>query len=205
MAIQSFHRLAGEILARPCPHVVRLIGVDGAAGSGKSTFASALARALGGAPIIPIDDFLAWDDLQDFWPRFEAQVLEPLFAGKDLRYQMRDWLHDNEGRGLGEWRELAFSPVVILEGIGATRRQLGSRLHYSVWVQADAELRLARGLARDGEQARGLWEGFMPGEADFFEADGARGRADLVVDGCRPYEGEGGRSFHVIPATGRDS
>lgn len=198
MAIQGFAGLAQHIISRPCAHAVRLIGVDGAAGSGKSTFAEKLATALGAVPIIPIDDFLAWDDLEAFWPRFEAQVLSPLFAGKDLRYQKRDWENDWAGRGLGEWRELPFCPVLVLEGIGATRRQVVTRLNYAIWVETDAATRLKRGLARDGEAARGLWEGFMPGEAEFLAADGARSRADLVVDGGRPYEGDGGQ-FHTIP------
>ena len=198
MAIQSFTSLAHQIMARPTVHAVRLVGVDGAAGSGKSTFAAKLAVALSGAPIIPIDDFLAWDDLQAFWPRFEAQVLEPLFAGKDLRYQKRDWTHDWSGRGLGEWREVKFNPVVVLEGIGAARRQVSARLCHAIWIDAELELRMARGIARDGEQARGLWEGFMPGEAEFLAADGARARADLIVDGSRPYEANDGQ-FHTIP------
>lgn len=197
MAIQDFTSLAQQIMARPTDLAVRLVAVDGAAGSGKSTFAGRLATALGGAPIIPMDDFLAWDDLQAFWPRFEAQVLEPLLAGQDLRYQKRDWAHDWSGRELGEWGEVKFNPVVVFEGIGAARRQVSSRLCYAIWVQADAELRLARGIARDGEQARGLWEGFMPGESEFLAADGARSRADLVVDGSRPYEGDGERFYTV--------
>jgi hypothetical protein len=71
--------LAREILARPLVHRVRLVAVDGAAGAGKSTFARSLAAALGGAPIVPIDDFLAWDDLTEFWPRGERGGVEPLF------------------------------------------------------------------------------------------------------------------------------
>jgi uridine kinase len=175
--------LAREILARPLVHRVRLVAVDGAAGSGKSTFARSLAAALGGAPIVPIDDFLAWDDLTEFWPRLEREVLEPLFSGRTIRYQQRDWLNDNLGRGLGGFREVPSSDAVILEGIGAGRRAVASRLSYLVWVEAPAGLRLARGVERDGEHARALWEGFMPGEQAFHDGEGARERADLVVDG----------------------
>jgi hypothetical protein len=175
--------LAREILGRPLVHRARLVAVDGAAGSGKSTFARSLAEALGGAPVIPIDDFLAWDDLTEFWPRLEREVLEPLFAGRSVRYQMRDWLNDELGRGLGDFREIAHSETMVLEGIGAGRRAVATRLSYLVWVEASPALRLARGVERDGEQARALWVGFMPGEQAFHDAEGARERADLVVDG----------------------
>jgi uridine kinase len=178
------HRsLAREILARPLVHPVRLVAVDGAAGSGKSTFAHALAGALGNVPVIPMDDFLAWDDLTEFWPRLEREVLAPLFAGRAIRYQQRDWLNDNLGRSLGDFREVPFSETMILEGIGAGRRAVASRLSYLVWIEAPGALRLERGVARDGEAARARWEAFMPGEAAFLSAEGCRTRADLVVDG----------------------
>jgi hypothetical protein len=131
-----------------------------------------------------MDDFLAWDDLTEFWPRLEREVLEPLFLGRSCRYQRRDWANDNLGRGLGDFREVPFSQTVLLEGIGAGRRALASRLSYLVWVEAPAWLRLARGLERDGEEARGLWEGFMPGEQAFHDAEDTRARANLVVDGA---------------------
>lgn len=175
--------LARRILARPLAQRARVVAVDGGAGSGKSTFARSLAEALGGVPIVPMDDFLAWDDLTEFWPRFEREVLEPLFAGRSVRYQRRDWLNDNLGRGLGDFRDVPLCETLVLEGIGAGRRAVAGRLSYLVWVDAPAALRFERGLARDGEGARALWEGFMPGEQAFHDAEGTRARADLVVDG----------------------
>jgi SAM-dependent methyltransferase len=170
---------------------VRLIAVDGGAGAGKTTFAGHLAAALGGAPVIPLDDFIAFDDLTGFWARLEEQVLLPLFQSRDIRYQQRDWVGDMGGRGLKEWRELPFSKTLIFEGVGASRRAVAERLAYAVWIDAPADTRLARGLERDAkvEGIRKIWERWMPDERRFLEADQARGRADLVVDGTVPYEG----------------
>lgn len=195
----NFKELSQKILSRACPHPVRLIGVDGGAGAGKSTFAGYLAEALGAVPVIPMDDFLAWDDLTEFWPRMEAQVLEPLFSGKGLRYQMRDWAGDNAGRGLKDWRELPFSSTVVLEGIGALRRKLQSRLCYGIWIDTPETLRFQRGIERDKnvEGAQSLWETWTPGEKAFIELERAFERADLVVDGTVPYEGEA-KNFKVI-------
>jgi uridine kinase len=193
----SFDELAREILARPCLHRVRLIAIDGGAGAGKTTFAARLAAALG-APIIQLDDFISWDDLEHFWPRLEAEVLEPLFRGEDLHFQIRDWVGDVRGRGLlAERTHMPFAPTVVLEGVTSSRKALTSRLSFSVWLEAPAPLRMARGLERDADvpDNREMWEGWLPMETAFLHADGARSRADLIVDGTRPAAD--GR-FHVL-------
>src|SRR4051795_8908064 len=69
--------VAAEILSRAPVHGVRLVGIDGPAGSGKTTLARRLAPLLS-APIATTDDFLSWTDLETWWPRFEQEVLAPL-------------------------------------------------------------------------------------------------------------------------------
>lgn len=192
MPKKNFSELAADIRERPCSQPLRLVAVDGGAGAGKTTFAAHLARAVG-APVVQMDDFISLDDLEHWWARLETEVLAPLFQGKGCRYQIRDWVGDLHGRGLlQEWKELSPGPFVILEGVGASRRALGERLHYSVWIDAPAPLRIQRGLERDAEVEGSLeiWATWMPKEAAFHLQDGARSRADLRVDGSVPYEGE---------------
>ena len=188
----SFADLALRISARPCGYPVRLVAIDGCAGSGKTSFAERLARHLGNAPVIPMDDFNSFDDLTGYWPRVEEQILEPLFKGRSFRYQKRDWVNDMSGRGLDEWREVPFAPVVIFEGVGASRKALGDRLCFSVWIDAPESLRLQRGCERDAgvKDIKAIWERWMLFERDFFGSDKARDRADLKVDAARPYEGD---------------
>jgi cytidylate kinase len=52
---------------------------------------------------------------------------------------------------------------------------------YRVWVEAPYDVRLARGIERDGESHRDLWLAWIAEEAAFFAADGTRERADLVL------------------------
>ena len=59
----------------------------------------------------------------------------------------------------------------------------GDRLAYAVWVEAPAQLRLERGLERDGRDSRPLWDAWMAEEDAHFAQDGTRARCDLVVDG----------------------
>ena len=169
-----------RIAARPAVRGIRLVGIDGPSGSGKSTLARRLA-ALSGAPVVKIDDFVSWSDFAGWWPRFDAQVLRPLLAGTDARYQVRDWVGDEFGSSLGEWRTTAWSPLVVLEGVTSTRR--AADLAYRIWVQAPDDLRLTRGLRRDGQSHRQLWLDWMVAEREFFAADGTKSLADLRVDG----------------------
>lgn len=170
-----------EIRRRPALAGIRLVGVDGPAGSGKSTFARALASA-SGAPVIEVDDFVSWTDFAGWWPRWEQEVVEPLLSGRDACYRVRDWERDEFGTSLKDERKIVrWAPLVILEGVTTTRRAIADRLAYRVWVEAPRDECLERGLARDGEDHRELWLRWQAAEERFFTADGTRSRADLVV------------------------
>ena len=167
---------------------VRLIGIDGPAGAGKSTIARPIARALG-APIIEIDDFVAWHDVAGWWPRFEEQVLAPLLAGRAAHYQARDWQNDEFGDSLAEWKTVPPQPFIVLEGVTCTRREVVDRLAVRVWVDTPAAERLRRGIERNGEIQRHLWEKWIPEERAFFDRDGTRARAEFIVDGTAGSSG----------------
>ena len=145
--------LAAEIRARPCARAVRLVAVDGRGRSGKSTLARALAAACGGAPVIRVDDFLYWHDIQGWWPRLEHEALRPLLSGSPARFRVRDWAGDPLGRGLAGWAEVRPAEVVIVEGITASRRAIAADLTMALWVTAPRAERLRRALARDGRAA----------------------------------------------------
>jgi uridine kinase len=171
--------MRNRILTAPVTGV-RLVGVDGPSGAGKSTLAGPLA-AVFDAPVIEVDDFVSWGDFAGWWPRFEDQVLQPLLRGQDAVYQRRDWNGDEFGTALGEWRTVPWAPVVIIEGVTTTRAAVQDRLACRIWVEAPADERLRRGIARDGESHRGVWDQWMREEAAFFEEDRTRERADFVV------------------------
>ncbi len=61
--------------------------------------------------------------------------------------------------------------MVILEGVGAARRELTRVTDVAVWVQADTALARTRGIARDGgDAAIAFWDEWMTAEL-VFQAD----------------------------------
>ena len=128
--------LAEEIRARPCARAVRLVAVDGRGGAGKSTLARALAAACGGAPVVRVDDFLYWRDIEGWWPRLEREALRPLLSGSPARFRVRDWANDPLGQGLGRWAEVPPADVVIVEGVTSSRQAISADLTMALWVQA---------------------------------------------------------------------
>jgi uridine kinase len=181
-AVQRFDRLAVQARERP-PNLgtVRLIAVDGPGGAGKSAFARRLAMALDGAPVVHTDDLAAEDVQFDWWSRLEAEVLGPLSSGEPARFRPTDWVR---GGLQASPITVPVAPVVLLEGVSASRARLAARLSAAVWVDAPAEVRLERGLERDGEDARPQWKRWMREETAFFATDRPWARADLLVDGA---------------------
>jgi hypothetical protein len=188
---ERFADLAAAILAAPARlGRVRLVGVDGPAGSGKTTFAARLANAVRdkGVTVVEIhtDDLLeGWTDMVSFWPRLQEWILEPLGRDEPGRYRTYNW---PESRFNDEWITLPVPDVLILEGVTAARAEAAPYQSLSVFVRAERDLRLERGIARDGEALREEWLRWMAGEDRHFAADETEGRATLVVNGA-PQEG----------------
>jgi uridine kinase len=156
----------------------RIVAVDGPGGAGKTWLAARLADELGGAPIVHTDDFASWDNPYDWWPELVERALEPLAAGRAARYTPSSW--DGEARA-----EVVVEPAdyVVLEGVSASRNVFRRYLTYSIWVETPRELRLRRGLARDGEAARAQWAEWMAREDAYVERERPDIRADAVVAG----------------------
>jgi uridine kinase len=103
-----------------------------------------------------------------------------LAAGRAGRYQRYDWGEDR----LAEWHEVTADAIVLVEGVYSTSELLRRYIDYTIWVDCPYELRLRRGIERDGEAMRALWvEHWMPSEDRYVEAERPDTRADLAIDG----------------------
>ncbi|WP_234388835.1 uridine kinase family protein [Streptomyces sp. AS58] len=175
---------------------VRLIGVDGHAGSGKTTLAGRLAEALGGAPVLHLDDIASHGELFAWTGRLLPQVIEPLGRGETARYAPYDW----RARRFGPPRALPPAPVVLIEGVGAGRRALRPHLAHLLWLEVPHEESWARGQLRDGEEQREFWAGWVEAERRHFAEDPSRPFADLLVRQAQEgYEVLRGPSGHPGP------
>jgi uridine kinase len=156
---------------------VRIVAVDGPSAAGKSTFATRLCRALDRAPVVRSDDFpVPWDgDPLAWWPPMADRVLAPLRAGRPGRFRRYDW---RRGR-FAEEVEIPVAPVVIVEGVGAARREAPAA--FRIWIEAPAAVRRRRAAARGDDLA--AWDRWARAEEPLFTADRTRERADLVITG----------------------
>lgn len=168
-----------------------LVGIDGCGGSGKSTLAKQL-EALGeDVTVVHMDDFYlssvqrATVDPAEIggsfdWRRVRQQVLVPLSQDVPGWYQRYDWESDR----LAEWHDVPTGGTVILEGVYSLRKELAGFYTFRIWVESPRTLRLARGIARDGEEARPLWEQeWMPAEDRYVQAHRPDSIANMVIDG----------------------
>lgn len=158
----------------------RLVCVDGPSGSGKSMLADRLAAALGGQPVLHMDDlYPGWDGLAEAVCLLYDRVVEPLIRGRPARYRRYDW-----GRGeYAEEHDLGIPPVLVVEGVGSGARPIAAHAVLLVWIEAPRLERFRRGVERDGEAYRPHWERWARQEDAHFAIEGTRDRAGLRVDG----------------------
>ena len=174
---------------------VRLVCIDGPAGSGKTSLAGDLAAALtaarpqlGDVPVVHGDEvYEGWrvvadapDRVQAFgllaW-RIRTWLLDPWRDGRTGRHPTWDWQRDRWGADT----EVAARPVVILEGVGLAAAALREHAVLSIWLEADPDVRLARVLSRDGEQLRAQMTSWQHDEHEWHRLDRTRDSADVRV------------------------
>lgn len=159
---------------------VRLVCVDGPAGSGKTTLAAAVAAAAAArhvpARVVHMDDLYAgWGGLADAPATVARDLVGPLREGRPGGYRRYDWV---EGR-FAEWVEVPPVDLLLLEGVASGATAYADAATLMVFVDAPADVRLDRGLARDGEQMRPRWEAWRRDEERHFTRDRTRERADV--------------------------
>jgi hypothetical protein len=125
------------------------------------------------------------DDLMDGWRGLDAAgrqlaaVCEALVAGRPGSYQHFDWEQGRYDRTV----PVPVAPWLVVEGVGSGSAAVAAYCTVLVWVEVDDDLRLTRGIARDGIEMEPHWRQFMLDEQVLFARERTRDRADVVVDG----------------------
>jgi uridine kinase len=172
--------------------VLTIIAIDGGGGAGKSTLASRIAAEIPQTQTVHMDDFYRrkadlvtsdGDQNVNFdWERLRGDVLMPVRRGEVGEFHPLIWQEDR----------YAASPIVVtprgllvVEGVMSLRRELRPLYDRKIWLDCPRDVRLARGLGRDGEDARNLWETrWLPAEERYFAAHAPRQAADFIIDSC---------------------
>jgi uridine kinase len=180
--------VAASVLASP-PTLRggRLVCVDGPSGAGKTTLAATLVAAFEDAlPPGGTVRVLHMDDVYDGWAGLDAgmatvatSVVAPLSAGEPGRYRRYDW----HRMAFAEEVDVPPCDVLVVEGVGAGASAYDEAVTALVWLDAPPDVRLARGLARDGEAVRDRLLAWADQETAMFVRERTRSRADMVLDG----------------------
>jgi uridine kinase len=161
----------------PAGVATRIIAIDGPGGAGKTTLATLCATELR-ASVVHTDDFASWDNPINWWPELLNRVLKPLAAGNAARYEPTAWGGDKRPPVVIE-----AGGTVVLEGVTASRSAFRPYLAYTIWIETNRAVRLERGIARDGENAREQWQRWMTQEDSYIATEQPAEHADLVLRG----------------------
>ncbi len=161
----------------------RFVCVDGPASAGKTTLGRALrtaAEVRASVRLLHMDDmYEGWHGLGSVSARVERDLVEALRHGRPGRYQRYDW----HLQRFAEWHTVEPVDLLVLEGVGSGARSYHRLVTALVWVDAPRDLRIARGIERDGQSVLPHWLAWMDDEEVLFAREDTRARADVVVDG----------------------
>ena len=179
-----------------------VILVEGDAGSGKTTFAKALASALPSAALIHVDDISWWLDWLDWSDAMLDGIVRPWLAGERVDYRPPGWI--DKGRagsvtapvypvGAAEGQAERY---LVIEGMAAGRPELEAVASLLVFVTSDPVIARERLLGRDtGTTRDDATAGTSRAEEYAFYAESQQilvpfilnqqpwSRAELIVDG----------------------
>jgi hypothetical protein len=180
--LESFVELVLEEVGAPRGRPP-VLAIDGRSSSGKTTLARRLQEAVAGATTVHTDDVAWWHSCFDWAESLAGGILEPLRRGRSVAYRPPAW--DERDRP-GAIIAAATARLIIVEGVGAGRRELAGLLDGIVWVQADLDLTRRRDAARiaAGEMSADAYAQWMAEERPFVARQRTWERAFAVVAGA---------------------
>ncbi len=189
LAWQSYpiSALLGRLVSPDEPHRagVTIVGIDGRSRSGKSSLAASLAASDAHVAVVHTDDVAWHHSFFDWAPLLISGVLQPLRDdGPPTSFTPPAWLQ--RGRA-GAINIGSGATTVLVEGVGAGRRELAPWLDAVIWVETPPETAMQRTVALDRDPP-GFVDDWMREERAHLDRDQPWTRADAVVSGDRHPE-----------------
>jgi energy-coupling factor transporter ATP-binding protein EcfA2 len=202
MSLVEFAALALDATG-PVVHRPRIIGVDGRTASGKTTLAWRLAGAVASSAVVHTDDIAWWHSAFDWSALMEDGVLAPVRRGEAVNFRPAT----GEARGrTGAVTVARHTSLLIVEGVGAGRRELAGLVDAVIWVQSDRVIRDRREAARiaTGETDAEVSASWMSEEVPFIADQRPWERAVVVVSGSPDLAHDADTEVVVADAPGRE-
>jgi hypothetical protein len=161
-----------------------VLAVDGRSSSGKTTLAARMQAAVAESVVMHTDDIAWWHSRFGWADLLIEGILMPVRRGEPVAFQPPRWAEHGREGSIGV---LASCPLLIIEGVGAGRREAAHLVDALIWVQADQREAERRSLARVGQPGGPATVGdlreWMAEEEPFLADQRPWERADLVVAG----------------------
>jgi len=161
-----------------------VLAIDGRSSSGKTTLAGRLEDVVEGSAVVHTDDVAWWHSRFGWAELLINGVLLPVRSGQPVCYRPPPW---DERERDGAIEVPAGCQLLIVEGVGAARRECANLVDAAIWVQSDERETERRNLARVGqpdgmptEQDHREW---MAEEIPFQADQRPWERADFIVCG----------------------
>jgi hypothetical protein len=193
---ESLAAVIGALVGRGSGRVMSgrpvVLAVDGRSNAGKTTLAARICAAVPGSAVVHTDD-VAWEHSRFGWSDLLVDgILVPVRQGRGVSFRPPRWAeHGREGSidvPVG-------CSLLVVEGDGAGRREVGHLIDALIWVQSDERevARRAWGRAAHADAIDGANlpadgsppddAGWMAEEVPFNTAQRTWERADLIVCG----------------------
>jgi hypothetical protein len=168
-----------------------VLAVDGRSSSGKTTLAARLRAVVAGSVVVHTDDIAWWHSRFGWADLLIDGILTPARAGRPVSYRPPRW---DEHLRPGAIEAPTGCPLLIIEGVGAARRETRHLTDTAIWVQADERETERRNLTRVGQPGgsrtvRHLRD-WMAEEVPFLAGQRPWEHADLIACGTAqiPYD-----------------
>jgi uridine kinase len=187
----------------PVAHRPRIVAVDGRTASGKTTLARRLAGVVASSALVHTDDIAWWHSAFDWSALMADGVLAPVRRGEAVTFRPPAW--DARGRA-GAVTVARGTSLLIVEGVGAGRRELAHLIDAVVWVQSDRVVRDRREAARiaAGETDAEVSESWMSEEVPFIADQRPWERTIVVVSGTPSLAHDADTEVVVADTRGRE-